>query len=79
MVNIKQLLVCSTVICLVVISDAVSAEFSIDREESGDVAIYIDGKLFTRYVTSDEATNKCYFWPVIGSLISQIRQTVGTS
>ncbi|HIF01723.1 MAG TPA: hypothetical protein EYG03_10365 [Planctomycetes bacterium] len=45
---------------------ASAAEFSIDREDSGDIAIRIDGKLFTRYVTTDMVTNKCYFWPVIG-------------
>lgn len=45
---------------------ATAAEFSIHRELSGDVAIHIDGELFTRYVTSDKVTNKCYFWPIIG-------------
>ena len=43
-----------------------AAEFSIKEEASGDIAVYIDGDLFTRYVTSDEVTNKCYFWPIIG-------------
>lgn len=43
-----------------------AAEFSIQEESNGDIAIQIDGKLFTRYVTSDKNTNKCYFWPVIG-------------
>ncbi|MCP4783301.1 MAG: hypothetical protein GY903_00310 [Fuerstiella sp.] len=45
---------------------ASATEFSIDREDSGDIAIHIDGELFTRYVTTDTVTNKCYFWPVIG-------------
>ncbi len=48
------------------VSTASAAQFSIDREASGDIAILIDGELFTRYVTSDDETNKCYFWPVIG-------------
>ena len=43
-----------------------AADFSVKREESGDIAINIDGELFTRYVTTDDVTNKCYFWPVIG-------------
>jgi hypothetical protein len=43
-----------------------AAEFSIEREDSGDIAVQIDGELFTRYVTTDTVTNKCYFWPVIG-------------
>jgi len=41
-------------------------EFSVKREDSGDIAVHIDGKLFTRYVTSDNVTNKCYFWPIVG-------------
>ncbi len=45
-------------------SDA--AEFSIVQEKSGDIVINIDGELFTRYVTTDKVTNKCYFWPIIG-------------
>ena len=45
---------------------AVATEFSIKQEPAGDVAIYIDDQLFTRYVTSDTVTNKCYFWPIIG-------------
>ncbi len=47
-------------------SSTSTPEFSIEREESGDIAILINGKLFTRYVTSDKLSNKCYFWPVIG-------------
>ena len=43
-----------------------AAGFSIHQEPSGDIAICIDGRLFTRYVTTDEVTNKCYFWPIIG-------------
>jgi hypothetical protein len=42
------------------------AEFSIEQESSGDIAIHIDGQLFTRYVTTDKVTNKCYFWPIVG-------------
>ena len=45
---------------------SVAAEFSIMQEPTGDIAIYIDDQLFTRYVTSDTVTNKCYFWPIIG-------------
>jgi hypothetical protein len=43
-----------------------AAEVSIKREKSGDIAININGELFTRYVTTDKVTNKCYLWPVIG-------------
>ena len=32
---------------------AMAAEFSIKQEPAGDIAIYIDDHLFTRYVTSD--------------------------
>ena len=32
---------------------AVAAEFSIKQEPAGDIAIYINDQLFTRYVTSD--------------------------
>lgn len=42
------------------------ADFKIQQEPSGDIAIHIDGELFTRYVVSDKETNKCYFWPIIG-------------
>ena len=45
---------------------AVAAEFSMKQEPAGDVAIYIDDQLFTRYVTSDKVSNKCYFWPIVG-------------
>ncbi len=45
---------------------AASARFSVDREASGDVAILIDGALFTRFVSSDQTTNKCYLWPLLG-------------
>ena len=51
---------------LTTLSIASAAEFSIEQEDSGDVVIQIDGALFTRYVTTDKVTNKCYFWPVIG-------------
>ena len=50
--------------CNIALTDA--AEFAIKEEPSGDIAIHIDGELFTRYVTTDKATNKCYFWPIIG-------------
>ena len=63
----KQHLVLGIAVGLVAISNAIGAEFSIEREKSGDVAIHSDGKLFTRYVTTDKVTNKCYFWPVIGT------------
>ncbi len=43
-----------------------AARFSIEHEPSGNIAILIDGELFTRYVTNDKVTNKCYFWPIIG-------------
>ena len=43
-----------------------AAEFSLETEPSGDIAVKIGGELFTRYVTSDKETNKCYFWPIIG-------------
>ena len=49
-----------------VLVTVVAAEFSIKQELAGDIAIYIDDHLFTRYVTSDTVTNKCYFWPIIG-------------
>ena len=45
---------------------AVAAEFSMKQEPTGDIAIYIDDQLFTRYITSDKAANKCYFWPIVG-------------
>jgi len=61
----KQLL-CVAIASGALISTTVAGEFSIQQEKSGDIAIHIDGKLFTRYVTSDKDTNKCYFWPVIG-------------
>lgn len=48
------------------VSDVEAAEFLILKEDSGDIVVKIDGKLFTRYVTSDSKTNKCYFWPIIG-------------
>ncbi|MEM7013208.1 MAG: PmoA family protein [Verrucomicrobiota bacterium] len=42
-----------------------AAEFSVVEEEDG-IVINIDGKLFTKYVTGDEISNKPYFYPVIG-------------
>ena len=45
---------------------SVAAEFSIMQEPTGDIAIYIDDQLFTRYVTSATLTDKCYFWPILG-------------
>jgi len=55
---------CSLILSTLSYVDA--AEFSIEAEPSGDIAVSIDGELFTRYVTTDEVTNKCYFWPIIG-------------
>lgn len=46
-------------------ADLPAVEFSVKTEDEG-VAIFIDGGLFTRYVTGDEGTNKPYFYPVIG-------------
>ena len=43
-----------------------AAELKFVTEDSGDIAVLIDGNLFTRYVVSDEKTNKTYFWPLIG-------------
>jgi len=54
------------IIALALVSTVCAVEYAVEREPSGDIAILIDGELFTRYVTSDEETNKCYFWPVIG-------------
>ena len=45
---------------------AVATEFSMKQEPTGDIAIYIDDQLFTRYITSDKVANKCYFWPIVG-------------
>ncbi len=42
-----------------------AGEFTI-KEEADGVSVMIDGKLFTKYVTGDKATNKPYFYPVIG-------------
>lgn len=43
-----------------------ATDFYIQKEPTGDIAVYLDGDLFTRYVTTDKVTNKCYFWPIIG-------------
>ena len=51
-------------LALPTLSIAGAAEFSIEREDLGDIAVQIDGKLFTRYVTTDTVTNKCYFWEI---------------
>ncbi len=51
---------------LSIFSSTNAAEFSIKQETSGDITVLIDGTLFTRYVTSDTVTNKCYLYPVIG-------------
>ncbi len=60
-------IICTTLTALsLLLGQLGAAEFSIEQESSGDIAIHIDGELFTRYVTSDAETNKCYFWPVIG-------------
>ena len=64
--NRYAILATTFVLVLSTLSIAGAAEFSIKEEASGDIAILIDGELFTRYVTTDEITNKCYFWPVIG-------------
>lgn len=64
MINCKPGL--TLLLALVAMTSTQGAEFSIDQEKSGDIAIHIDGQLFTRYVTTDTVTNKCYFWPVIG-------------
>ncbi|MFT5469595.1 MAG: hypothetical protein ACI8UO_004717 [Verrucomicrobiales bacterium] len=42
-----------------------AAEFTIEEVDDG-VVINIDGKLFTKYVTGDEISNKPYFYPVVG-------------
>ena len=65
-INRQLILATAFVAVLSTHSIANASEFSIVKEESGDIAINIDGELFTRYVTSDETGNKCYFWPVIG-------------
>ncbi len=62
----RSILFTLAVVALTTGKEAQSAEFSIKQEESGDIAINIDGDLFTRYVTTDKVTNKCYFWPIIG-------------
>ena len=49
---------------------AVAAEFSMKQEPASDVAD-IDDQLFTRYVTSDKVSNKCYFWPIVGRAVSR--------
>jgi len=41
-----------------------AADFSINVEDDG-VSVFIDGELFTKYIT-EGAGNKPYFWPVIG-------------
>ena len=43
-----------------------ATDFYIQEEPTGDIAVYLDGELFTRYVTTDKVTNKCYFWPIVG-------------
>lgn len=40
-------------------------EITIKAEADG-VSVMIGGKLFTKYITGDKATNKPYFYPVIG-------------
>jgi len=42
-----------------------AGEFTI-KEEADGVTVRIDGELFTKYITGDDATNKPYFYPVIG-------------
>lgn len=65
-INYFTILISAVGVAVSMLSIASATEFSIDQEDSGDIAIQIDGELFTRYVTTDKATNKCYFWPVIG-------------
>lgn len=66
MFKIKHSSLLSIGVVLAAFLNSNAAELSIKQEKSGDIAVHIDGKLFTRYVTSDKETNKCYFWPVIG-------------
>lgn len=54
------------IIAMTLVASLSAAKFTVEEESSGDIAILIDGELFTRYITSDTETNKCYFWPVIG-------------
>ncbi len=61
----KPLPLASFVLALSFLPPADAAELSIKREGDG-VSILVDGGLFTKYVTGDEATNKPYFHPVIG-------------
>lgn len=42
-----------------------SAEFAVEEASDG-IIVRIDGKIFTKYVTGDRASNKPYFYPVIG-------------
>lgn len=71
-INHRMILVAIFGSALSTLSIASATEFSIKREDSGDITINIDGELFTRYVTTDQVTNKCYFWPVIGPGGSQM-------
>ncbi len=50
---------------LLVGGPAVAAEFTMEEKDDG-VSVFIDGKLFTRYITGDKVANKPYFYPVIG-------------
>lgn len=61
----KSLPLLPVVFALSFLSSARAAEFSIEQEVDG-VYVRIGGELFTKYVTGDEATNKPYFYPVIG-------------
>ena len=45
---------------------AAAPSFSLEREPSGNIAYFIDGELFTRFIQDDPQTNKCYLWPIIG-------------
>ncbi len=42
-----------------------AADLSLEKVDDG-VIVKIDGKLFTKYITGDQVTNKPYFYPVIG-------------
>jgi hypothetical protein len=58
---------CASLLLSLVLAAAplLAAEFTI-KEEADGISVMIDGKLFTKYITGDKATNKPYFYPVIG-------------
>ena len=51
-INQQLVLFCTFVSALSMLSTADATGFSIEREDSGDIAIHIDGELFTRYATT---------------------------